>query len=177
MIDACASLSRKAVQFFTLSSVWIVSWLAAENAHDQAEMHRAYTNVMWLRGHSLSSTNGVGFGWHDGDRLLYEAYRTQFLPPASRYALIALSGVWRVSLSVITQRWCCYQNSPVDYIWNKTMAGLMTVTVRAGYAVYASLGTDSLPSFTNSKSLWPEVKFQPGFVNRNMMSPTTRMVA
>ena len=43
MIDACAFLSKKDVQFFTLSSVDSESWLCDwKNPHDRAEMHRAY---------------------------------------------------------------------------------------------------------------------------------------
>lgn len=44
MIDACTSFIEEGrVQFFTLSSVDGESWLATwKNAHDQAEIHRAY---------------------------------------------------------------------------------------------------------------------------------------
>lgn len=62
MIDACASFIEEGrVQFFTLSSVDSESWLATwKNAHDQAEMHRAYERYVIEEAILLSSTRQVG---------------------------------------------------------------------------------------------------------------------
>lgn len=62
MIDACASFIEEGlVQFFTLSSLDSESWLATwKNAHDQAEMHRAYERYVIEEAILLSSTRQVG---------------------------------------------------------------------------------------------------------------------
>lgn len=86
MIDACASFIEEGrVQFFTLSSVDSESWLATwKNAHDQAEMHRAYERYV-IEEAILYQAQDRLVGWHDDDRLLYGSLScTQFLPPASR---------------------------------------------------------------------------------------------
>lgn len=61
MIDACASFIEEGlVQLFTLSSLdsesWLVTW---KNAHDQAEMHRAYERYVIEEAILLSSTRQV----------------------------------------------------------------------------------------------------------------------
>ncbi|CEO62891.1 esterase superfamily protein [Streptococcus pneumoniae] len=125
MIDACASFIEEGlVQFFTLSSLDSESWLATwKNAHDQAEMHRAYERYVIEEAIPFIKHKT---GWFDGMMTTgcsmgaYHALNFFLQHPDVFTKVIALSGVYdaRFFVGDYYNDDAIYQNSPVDYIWN-----------------------------------------------------------
>lgn len=175
-------LSRKAVQFFT-PSVWIVrGWLATSGKCSWPEMHRLRTLCDW----------GRPFFHRYQDRLVDAAWwRHRLLYGSPLHPISSHPDKFYQSdcFSVVFTRHCFfvgdYYNDDAIYPKNlsrlyrgtKTMAGLLTVTVRQRLCCVRGLGAweqDGLPSLYKLKEAFDqETKFQPGLVEWDMMSPTT----
>lgn len=161
MIDACRwFIEQGKVQFFTLSSIDMESWLSPwKSGHDRAEMHRAYERYViheaipyikhltnWF---DPMMTTGCSMG-------AYHALNFYLQHPDVFQKVVALSGVYdaRFFCGEYGQDEAIYQNSPSDYIWHQNDSWFIDKYRQSDIIVCTGLGPwehDGLPSFYKLK--------------------------